>query len=155
MACQPFSAVDTHSKVEPFLAAVIRSYLRCKVPVLSEITYTQPWEFDFLGEVLLYAHPYWYLFAQTLCASLVCSTLAVLALLISVKVPDRLATGFAPLILYYLFFVRIGDHKSTILVASGLSVNWLSHRYNWNRYANYGYASDNSHFESSDIYFCC
>lgn len=78
-------------------------YLRCQVPVLSEITYTQPWEFDFLGEVLLYEHPYWYLFAQTLCASLVCSTLAILALLISVKIPDRLAAGFAPLILYYLF----------------------------------------------------
>ena len=26
MACQPFSAVATHSKVEPFLAEVIRSY---------------------------------------------------------------------------------------------------------------------------------
>lgn len=78
-------------------------YLRCKVPVLSDITCTQPWEFDFLGDILLYEHPYWYLFAQTLCASLVCGTLAVLALLISVKIPDRLAAGFAPLILYYFF----------------------------------------------------
>ena len=78
-------------------------YLRCKVPVLCDITYTQPWEFDFLGEILLYDCPYWYLFAQTLCASMVCGSLAVLSLLISVKLPDRVAVGFAPLILYYFF----------------------------------------------------
>lgn len=76
-------------------------YLQYKVPVLSDITYTQPWEFDFLGQILLYDHPYWYLLAQTLCASLVCGSLAVLSLLVSVKLPDRLVVGFAPLILYY------------------------------------------------------
>lgn len=78
------------------------AYLRCKLPMLSEVVYSQPWQYDFLGEILLFDHPYGYLVAQTLCASLVCSSLAVLALLISVGIPDRLAAGFAPLMLYYL-----------------------------------------------------
>lgn len=78
-------------------------YLSCRLPLLDEITYTQPWISDFLGRVFLYDHPYLYLAAQTLCASLVCGTFASAALLTSTLIPDRLIAHFAPLILYYFF----------------------------------------------------
>jgi hypothetical protein len=76
-------------------------YLHRSLPILGEITFTQPWASDILGGVLLYRHPYLYLAVQTLCAALVCATFASTALWVSALIPDRLIAHFAPLVLYY------------------------------------------------------
>ncbi len=76
-------------------------YLRWQLPLITEITYTQPWEFDYLGDILLYNTSYLYLLAQTVCTAVVCGLFAVLGLFVSVAIPDKLTAYFSPLILYY------------------------------------------------------